>query len=67
MVKKYNMDIKGIIHVGAHRGQEIEEYIENGVHDIIMFEPVSLNFKILEQRMRDMNANISAYNFNKVA
>ena len=61
MVKKYNMDIKGIIHVGAHRGQEIEEYIENGVQDIIMFEPVSLNFKILEQRMQDMNANISAY------
>ena len=61
MVKKYNMDIKGIIHIGAHRGQEIEEYIENGVQDIIMFEPVSLNFKILEQRMQDMNANISAY------
>jgi len=61
MVKKYNMDIKGIIHIGAHRGQEIEEYIDNGVQDIIMFEPVSLNFSILEKRMQDMNANITAY------
>ena len=61
MVKKYNMDIKGIIHIGAHRGQEIEEYVDNGIQDIIMFEPVSLNFNILEKRMADVNANISAY------
>jgi FkbM family methyltransferase len=61
MVKKYNMDIKGIIHIGAHRGQEIEEYVDNGIQDIIMFEPVSLNFNILEKRMQDVNANITAY------
>lgn len=61
MVKKYSMDIKGIIHIGAHRGQEIEEYVDNGIQDIIMFEPVSLNFNILEKRMADVNANISAY------
>lgn len=61
LVKKYNMDIKGIIHVGAHHGQEVDEYIDNGVQDIIMFEPVSLNFNILEKRMQDMNANIVAY------
>jgi FkbM family methyltransferase len=62
MVKKYNMDVKGIIHIGAHRGQEIEEYIDNGVQDIIMFEAcASLNFNILEKRMQDMNANITAY------
>lgn len=61
MVKKYNMNINGIIHIGAHRGQEIEEYVNNGIQDIIMFEPVSLNFSILEKRMMDINANISAY------
>jgi len=44
MVNKYNMDIKGIIHIGAHHGQEIEEYIDNGVQDILMFEPVSHNW-----------------------
>lgn len=61
MVKKYNMNIRGIIHIGAHRGQEIEEYVDNGIQDIIMFEPVSLNFSILEKRMMDINANISAH------
>ena len=61
MVNKYNMDIKGIIHVGAHHGQEIEEYIDNGVQDIIMFEPVAHNFQVLEEKMSDLNANIQAY------
>jgi FkbM family methyltransferase len=61
MVKKYDMNIRGIIHIGAHRGQEIEEYVDNGIQDIIMFEPVSLNFSILEKRMMNINANISAY------
>jgi FkbM family methyltransferase len=61
MVQKYNMDVKGIIHVGAHRGQEIEDYINCGVQDIILFEPLSLNFKILEQNVGDSNANISGH------
>ena len=61
MVNKYNMDIKGIIHIGAHHGQEIEEYIDNGVQDIIMFEPVAYNFQVLEEKMSDLNANIQAY------
>jgi hypothetical protein len=25
--KKYNMNISGIIHIGAHYGEEISEYI----------------------------------------
>ena len=61
MVRKYSMDVKGIIHVGAHRGQEIEDYIDCGVQDIILFEPLSLNFKILEQNVGDSNANISGH------
>ena len=59
--KKYNMDIKGIIHIGAHRGQEISDYIDGGIQDIILFEPLSTNFDILEQNVADMNANISGH------
>jgi len=61
IVKKYNMNISGIIHIGAHQGQEVREYVENGYQDIIMFEPLSENFRILEENLKDMNANISAY------
>jgi FkbM family methyltransferase len=61
IVKKYNMNISGIIHIGAHQGQEVREYVENGYQDIIMFEPLSENFRILEENLKNMNANITAH------
>jgi len=59
--RKYNMNISGIIHIGAHRGQEISDYMDAGIQDIILFEPLSSNFRVLEQNLRDVNANISGY------
>ena len=37
--RKYNMDIKGIIHIGAHYGEEIVDYIDEGIQNIVVFEP----------------------------
>ena len=31
------MNIKGIIHVGAHYGEELSEYVKNGIQDIVVF------------------------------
>jgi len=59
--RKYKMDIKGIIHVGGHYGEEISEYVQNGIQDIIIFEPISENFDILSERVQDLNANIAGY------
>ena len=59
---KYNMNISGIIHIGAHYGQEVSDYIENGVSNIILFEPVKNTFKILCQRMENLNADIKLHN-----
>ena len=59
--KKYSMDIKGIIHIGAHYGEEISEYIRNGIQDIVVFEPLKSNFEILEENLSDFNANISGH------
>lgn len=59
--KKYNMNINGIIHIGAHYGEEISEYIRNGIQDIIVFEPLKSNFDVLEENLSDLNANISGY------
>lgn len=52
------MNITGIVHVGAHYGEEICDYIANGVSDIILFEPLSDNFNILEKNVKNLNANI---------
>ena len=59
--KKYNMNVKGIIHVGAHYGEEISEYIDNGIQNIIMFEPLSECFKVLSQKVMSLNANIERH------
>ena len=59
--KKHNMNITGIIHIGAHYGEEIHEYIRNGIQDIVVFEPLSKNFDILSERMGDVNGNIQGH------
>ena len=59
--KKYNMNIKGIIHVGAHYGEEIQEYVDNGIQKITVFEPLSENFDVLSQRLQNVNADIQGY------
>jgi FkbM family methyltransferase len=59
--RKYNMNIKGIIHVGAHYGEELSEYVSNGIQDIILFEPISENFDILSDNVKDLNANIEGH------
>ena len=53
--RKYNMDIKGIIHVGAHYGEEISEYVDNGIQEIIVFEPLSECFDTLIQKVTNLN------------
>ena len=61
LYNKYEMDIKGIVHIGAHYGEEIQEYVENGIQKITVFEPLSKNFDILSQRMQEVNADIQGY------
>ena len=59
--RKYNMDVKGIIHVGAHYGEEISEYVDNGIQDIIVFEPLSECFDVLAQKVMSLNANVEGH------
>ena len=55
------MDIKGIVHIGAHYGEEIQEYVDNGIQNISVFEPLSDNFNTLAQRLENINADIQGY------
>lgn len=51
IIKKYNVKTNGIIHIGAHYGQEVSDYIKLGVEHLIFFEPLSENLKVLEQNL----------------
>lgn len=50
-IQKFNMNIRGIVHVGAHWGQEYQEYLNNGVSDIVFIEPCAGAFKVLQGRV----------------
>jgi FkbM family methyltransferase len=49
IANRYQLDINSVCHVGAHKGQEITEYLDMGVSSAIFFEPVPENFRILDQ------------------
>ena len=55
------MNVKGIIHIGGHYGEEIDEYVRNGIQEIVIFEPLSDSFDILYENIKDLNANIIAH------
>lgn len=39
LIYKYRLDIRGVIHVGAHEGQEVADYKRFDIHDIVLIEP----------------------------
>lgn len=49
--KEYKLEIKGVIHIGAHFGQEFEIYEKLGIENLIFFEPMPNAFEILKQRL----------------
>jgi len=51
---KYVKKIKGVLHVGANTGQELNWYVERKVPRVLWFEPHSKSFAILK-------ANIAEY------
>jgi len=48
---KYNFKISGVIHIGAHFGEEYDIYISNNIENLIFFEPVPNTFEVLKQRL----------------
>jgi hypothetical protein len=49
--EKYNLDIKGVIHIGAHFGQEYETYEKLNIDKIIFFEPHPKSFSVLYNKL----------------
>lgn len=53
LVTDYKMNIKGVIHVGGHHGQEHELYDKFKIKNVIYFEPLKKNFSILKNNVPD--------------
>ena len=50
LIRKYDMHISGVLHVGAHFGEEYLSYIDNGISRVVFVEPLKENFQVLEDR-----------------
>jgi FkbM family methyltransferase len=61
LVKKYNLHINGVIHIGAHIGQEYKDYNGQGVKNMIFFEPVKGTYEKLLNNI-PVNENIKTFN-----
>lgn len=53
LIQKYSLNINGVIHAGAHHGQEYIYYKQNNINDIIFFEPVQSTFKVLQDNLKN--------------
>jgi FkbM family methyltransferase len=61
--KKYSLDIKKLAHIGAHKGQEVDEYLKIfPTVEICLFEPQVELFTQLEDKYDKLD-NFALYNF----
>ena len=51
LIKEYSLDIRGVIHVGAHFGEEYQAYADSGIREMVFFEPVRASFEELQKRL----------------
>lgn len=53
LVTKYNLKINGVLHIGAHFGQEFSVYNKLGIKNMMFFEPLSKTFRTLQSNIGD--------------
>jgi FkbM family methyltransferase len=58
--RKYGMNFKGVIHIGAHYGEEFTDYKRLNIPKVSYFEPVKKTFEILKTKVGD-GANLFNY------
>jgi FkbM family methyltransferase len=61
-LNKFSDDINGVIHVGAHLGQEVEDYNNYNLKKILLFEPQQNIFNQLLLNTEGLD-NVKCFNF----
>jgi FkbM family methyltransferase len=51
--EKYDLKIKGVLHIGAHVGQEYKTYQRLGINNVMFFEPIQSTFQRLKENVGD--------------
>jgi FkbM family methyltransferase len=61
VVETYKLKIKSVCHVGAHKGQEIPDYLRLRIDAAVLIEPVPENYIVLQDAVSGI-ANFQALN-----
>lgn len=61
LVKKYDMNVRGVLHIGAHFGEENVAYDRLNIKKRAFFEPVKNNFEKLKENV-NVNENHKLFN-----
>ena len=62
IVTKFRLNIRGVLHIGAHYGQEYKDYKTAGINNMIFFEPVKSNFAKLVNNLSNADPEVILYN-----
>ena len=54
LVSQYELGIKGILHIGAHVGQEADKYYELGIKNAAFFEPCKHNYETCKNKVEKL-------------
>ena len=60
IIKNYNIKSKGVIHIGAHYGNELYLYLKHEIKNVLMFEPQEKAFKQLRFNISQINPSYDA-------
>lgn len=61
LINTFNLKIKGVIHIGAHYGEEYQDYVKHGIKPIVFIEPCKDAFSVLKQKF-EHNSNVLLFN-----
>lgn len=50
LIHRYSLKITGVIHIGAHHGEEVPVYHKNGIKNIILIEPCAAAYNYLKNK-----------------
>ena len=55
LINHFQIDVRGVIQIGAHYGQEYHPLKESGIDNFILIEPVPRHFDIIKESIKDEN------------